>query len=93
MIEDGIACFRVAQQFDERDVIGPRTRQSANDKVEIRGRKPLPTIRANHRDSRLASEMPLGKLRVRRKNPTRHRIGLRKEVTWSVWNREGFDPW
>jgi hypothetical protein len=31
-------------------MIGARTRERAHDKVEIRGREPLPTIRPNHRD-------------------------------------------
>ncbi len=49
-IEDGIARLRVAQQIGEGNMIGARAREGAHDKVEIRRREPLPTIRPNHRE-------------------------------------------
>jgi hypothetical protein len=50
MIEDGIARFGVTQKIDKRDVIGLRTGKSAYDEIEIRRRKPRPTIRPDHRE-------------------------------------------
>ena len=50
MIENGIACFDVAQQIDQRNLISLRTRQRAHDEVEIGSGKPRPTIRPDHRD-------------------------------------------
>jgi hypothetical protein len=50
MIENGIARFDIAQEIDERDLIGLRPRQCAHDEVEISGGKPRPTIRPDHRD-------------------------------------------
>ena len=50
MIENGIARFDVAQQIDERDLVGLRPRQRAHNEVEISRRKPGPTISPDHRD-------------------------------------------
>jgi hypothetical protein len=50
MIEDGIARFGVTQKIDKRDVIGLRTGKIAYDEIEIRRRKPRPTIRPDHRE-------------------------------------------
>ena len=63
IIEDGVARFRVAQQIDEGNVIDPRTRESAHDKVEIRRGEPLPTIRLNHREPSISIGRAAGKLR------------------------------
>ena len=50
MIEDGVARLDIAQQVDQRDLVGLRTRKRAQDEVKIRGGKPRPTIRPDHRD-------------------------------------------
>src|SRR5687767_3447120 len=48
-IEDGIARFGVAEQIDQRDVIGLRPGENSHHKVEISRRKARPTIRLDHR--------------------------------------------
>jgi hypothetical protein len=50
MIQNGIARFDVAQQIDQRNLIGLRTRQRPQNEVEIGCGKTRPTIRSNHRD-------------------------------------------
>ena len=50
MIEHDIARLGIAEQIDQRNLIGLRTRQGAHDEIEIRGREPLPTIRPDHRN-------------------------------------------
>src|SRR6266436_1192550 len=50
MIENGIARFDIAQKINQRNLIALRTRERAHDEVEIRGGKPRPTIRPDHRD-------------------------------------------
>src|SRR5215211_412531 len=45
MIEDGVARLRIAQELDQRDIVGRRTGESTKDEVEISGRETLPTIR------------------------------------------------
>ena len=50
IIENRIAGFGIGQEVDERDTIGLRPGQSADDKVEIGRRKAFPTIRPDHRE-------------------------------------------
>ena len=50
MIENGIARFEIAQKIDQRNVIVLGARERAHDEVEIRGGKPRPTIRPDHRE-------------------------------------------
>ena len=50
MIENGIARLDIAQQIDQRHLIGLRPRERAHDEIEIGRRKPRPTIRPDHRD-------------------------------------------
>jgi hypothetical protein len=50
VIENGIARLCVAQEINQRDVIGLRTRQRSHDKVEISRREARPTIRLDHRE-------------------------------------------
>lgn len=50
MIENGIARFDIAQKINQRNLIALRTRERAHNEVEIRGGKPRPTIRPDHRD-------------------------------------------
>jgi len=61
MIENGIACFDVAQQVDQRDLVGLRTRKRAQDEVEIGCGKPRPTIRPDHRDFIMRDSRAYGK--------------------------------
>src|SRR6266581_2795217 len=61
MIENGIACFDVAQQVDQRDLVGLRTRKRAQDEVEIGSGKPRPTIRPDHRDFIMRDTCAYGK--------------------------------
>ena len=49
-IEDRVARFGVAEQIDQRNVIGLRPGESSHDKVEIRRREARPTIRLDHRE-------------------------------------------
>ena len=50
VIEHAIARFRVAQKIDQRNMVGLRARQRPHDELEIRGGKPRPTIRLDHRE-------------------------------------------
>jgi hypothetical protein len=50
VIQNGIARLHIAQQIDQRNLIGLRTRQRAHDEVEIGCGEPRPTIRPDHRD-------------------------------------------
>ena len=50
VIEHRIARVRVAQQIDERNVIGLGARERSHDKVEISRREARPTIRLDHRE-------------------------------------------
>src|SRR5438552_2636865 len=50
MIENGIARFDVAKKIDQRNLIGLRVRERANDEVEIGGGEPRPDNRPDHRD-------------------------------------------
>ena len=50
MIENGIARLDIAQEIDQRNLVGLRTRKRAHNKIEIRRGKPRPTIRPDHRD-------------------------------------------
>ena len=59
MIEDGVARLDIAQQVDQRNLIGLRTRERAHDEVEIRGGKPRPTIRPDHRDFIMRGVAPM----------------------------------
>jgi hypothetical protein len=61
VIENGIARFNVAQKIDQRNLVGLRRRQRAQDKVEISRRKPRPTIRPDHRDFTLRDARASGK--------------------------------
>ena len=61
MIENGIARLDIAQQIDQRNLIGLRTRQRAHDEVEIGCGKPRPTIRSDHRDFIMRDPRPCGK--------------------------------
>ena len=61
MIENGIARFDIAQKIDKRDLVGLRTRQRAQDEVEIGGGKPRPTIRPDHRDLIMRDTRAYGK--------------------------------
>jgi hypothetical protein len=49
MIEHVVARVGVSEQIDQRHVIFLRTRQRAHDEIEIRGGKPRPAIRPDHR--------------------------------------------
>src|SRR4051812_35517484 len=49
MIEHFVACIAVAEQIDQRNGVSLRSRQSADDKVEICCGEARPTIRLNHR--------------------------------------------
>src|SRR4030095_9366843 len=61
MIEDRIARLAVAQQIDQRNLVGLRTRQRAHDEVEIGCGKPRPTIRLDHRDLIMSNSRADGK--------------------------------
>ncbi len=50
MIQNRVARRDIAQEIDQRNLVGLRTRQRAHDEVEIGGGKPRPTIRPDHRD-------------------------------------------
>jgi hypothetical protein len=55
------ARFDIAQQIDERNLIGLRARERAHDEVEIRGGKPRPTIRPDHRELIMRERSAYGK--------------------------------
>jgi hypothetical protein len=55
------ARFDIAQQIDERNLIGLRARERAHDEVEIRGGKPRPTIRPDHRELIMRDRSDYGK--------------------------------
>ena len=61
MIQNRIACFDVAQQIDQRDLVGLRTRQRAHNEIEINRGKPRPTIRPDHRDFIMRGRRAYGK--------------------------------
>jgi hypothetical protein len=61
MIENGIARFDIAQEIDQRNLIGSGPRERAHDEVEIGGREPRPTIRTNHRDFIMRGRSAYGK--------------------------------
>jgi hypothetical protein len=61
MIQNGIARFDIAQQIDQRDLIGLRSRQRAHNEVEIGSGKPRPTIRPDHRDFIMRDQRTCGK--------------------------------
>ena len=64
MIENGIARFDIAQKINQRNLIGLRTRQRAQDEVEIGGCKPRPTIRPDHRDFIMHDDRSNGKSEI-----------------------------
>jgi hypothetical protein len=47
--------------IDEGNLIGWRARERAHDEVEIRGRKPGPTIRPDHRELTMRDQRAYGK--------------------------------
>src|ERR1700675_5087689 len=61
MIEHAIARFRVAQKIDQRNMVGLRPRQRPHDELEIRGSKPRPTIRLDHRKLVMSTRCASGK--------------------------------
>src|SRR6266581_4025678 len=60
-IENGIACFDIAQKIDKRNLISLRARERAHDEVEIGGGKPRPTIRPDHRELVMGKRCAYGK--------------------------------
>jgi hypothetical protein len=61
MIENGIARFDVAQQIDQRNLIGLRPRERPHNEVEISRGKPRPTIRPDHRGFIMRDQRTRGK--------------------------------
>jgi hypothetical protein len=61
MIENGIACFDIAQKIDQGDVVGLRARERAYNEVEVSGGKARPTIRPDHRGRIVRSGRVYGK--------------------------------
>ena len=61
MIENRIARFDIAQQIDQGNVVSLRARERAHDEIEIRGRKPRPTIRLDHRELIMSNGHATGK--------------------------------
>ena len=61
MIENGIACFDIAQKIDQRNVIGLGACERAHDEVEISGREARPTIRPDHRELVMRNGFVYGK--------------------------------
>jgi hypothetical protein len=49
MIENRVSRFSVAQEVDQRNLIGLRTGQGANNEIKIGRGKSFPTVRPNHR--------------------------------------------
>jgi hypothetical protein len=61
VIQNGIARFDVAQKIDKGNLIRLRARERAHDELEIRRRKPGPTIRPDHRELIMRDECAYGK--------------------------------
>jgi len=63
MIENGIACFDIAQKIDQRNVVSLRARECAHNEVEVEvsGGKPRPTIRPDHRELVMRKGFAYGK--------------------------------
>ena len=53
--------FDIAQEINKRDLVALRTRERAHNEVEIRGGKPRPTIRSDHRDFIMRDARAYGK--------------------------------
>jgi hypothetical protein len=65
MIENRIARFDIAQQINQRHLIGLRPRQRSHDEVEISRGEPRPTIRPDHRDFTMRDARAYGKPRFK----------------------------